>query len=506
MTRVLVIGAGHNGLIAALTLAGHGLEVTVLEHGPLAGGATRSTQVTLPGFVHDDCAAFVPMAAASPAIRELELERDGLKLIDPPHVMAHPFADGSAIALERDVAATVASLGTAGGGWAAAMARMLPLANPLAEAVLSPLVAVRPAVRLALGLGSELGEWTRRLLGSVEALGLDLFDGDRRATAWLAGSAQHTGLAPATAGAGAFGFILTLLGHSHGWPLVSGGTGRLAAALQARALAAGADVRCSATVERLDVRRARVVGVRLRGGEELAADAIVSTVSARELARIVPAGALPRTLTRRLARWRYGTGAFKLDYALSGPVPWSAPEARRAAVVHVGGELEELTRAAHAAARGEVPSHPALVVGQQSLYDATRAPTGRHTLYVYTHVPPAHRGDDEVTALVEAQLERYAPGFGALVLARSTRSPAATEAENPSLVGGDLAGGSYELDQQLLFRPAPRMCRHRTPLRGLFVAGASVHPGGAVHGMSGRGAARALLRDLRLLPWRRPRG
>jgi phytoene dehydrogenase-like protein len=489
--------------MAAIHLAAHGLDVTVLEHAPRPGGATASSQLTLPGFVHDHCAGFAPMAAASPAIRELDLEQDGLAWIDPANVMAHPFEDGSAIALHRDVDATLASLGPAGPGWESAMKRMLPLAEPLIQSVLSPLPPIRPALRLVGGLRGELAEWSRKLLGSVEALGLDLFDGDTRATAWLAGSAQHSGLPPATTVSGAFGFLLQLMGHSHGWPLPRGGMGQLADALVRRAEREGAAIRCSATVRELLVRRGRVVGVALEDGEQLGADAVVSTVSAGVLARLVPDRALPAGVERRLRRWRYGTAAFKLDYALSSPVPWTAGEARDAAVVHVGGELAELTAAAQAGARGELPQRPALVVGQQSLHDSTRAPAGQHTLYVYAHVPPRYeQADEHVAGLIEQQLERFAPGFGGVVRARAMRPPAQTERENPSLVGGDLGGGSYELDQQLIFRPTPQLSRYRTPIKGLFVAGASTHPGGAVHGMSGRGAAQALLRASRALPWR----
>jgi phytoene dehydrogenase-like protein len=259
-------------------------------------------------------------------------------------------------------------------------------------------------------------------------------------------------------------------------------------------------------VEEILVRDGRVRGVRLRGGEELAAEAVLTTVTALPLARMLPAGALPGRLELRLKAWRYATGPFKLDYALSGPVPWTAAEARTTGVVHVAGELEALTGAAQAGERGEVPERPALVVGQQSLHDPTRAPTGQHTLYVYGHVPSRYDlPDEEVAARIEAQLERFAPGFGGLVLARSMRPPHASQADNPSLVGGDLGGGSYELDQQLVFRPHPALMHYRAPLRGLYVAGASTHPGGAVHGISGRGAARALLNDRRLRPWRAPR-
>lgn len=491
MTRVVVIGAGHNGLVAAIGLADRGLDVTVLEHGPRPGGASTSGPGTLAGFVHDGHAAFLPMAAVSPALRELELD---LPWVTPDCVMAHPFEDGSAIALHRDVGATLASLGgAAGSGWAREMERLLPVAEPLAGAILSPLPPVLGPARVAARLRRAGLEWGRRALGSVAALGHDVFEGDARATAWLAGSAQHSGLPPTATLSGAFGLLLQLVGHSHGWPLMGGGMATFTDALLARF---GGEVRCDAPVEAIRVRGGRVAGVRLRGGEEIAADAVVSTVSAGVLARLLPDSALPGRVQRRLRIWRYGTAPFKLDYELSGPVPWTAQEPRRAGVVHVGATLDALTQAADEANRGVVPERPALVVGQQSLFDARRAPEGQHTLYVYAHVPSHHdEGDAVVIERIEAQLERFAPGFSSLVLVRNERSPAETERENPSLVGGDLAGGSYELDQQLLFRPDPRLCRYGTPLRGLYMAGASVHPGGAVHGMSGRGAARALLRD-----------
>ena len=502
VTQVLVVGAGHTGLVAAIHLAAAGLDVTVLEHASTAGGATASGELTLPGFVHDRCAAFAPMAVISPAMRELELDVDW---IDPPVVMAHPFDDGSALALHRDAAATVASLGPAGAGWAAAMERMLPQTDQLAAAILAPLPPGREALRLVLALRGAMPRWAWRFLASIERLGKDVFDGDERATAWIAASAQHAGLPPTTLGSGAFGFLLQLVGQSHGWPLPRTGMQALVDALARRAAAHGAQLRCEASVERVLVRGGRVAGVRLAGGEEIGADAVLTTVSAGVLARLLPAGALPGRLERRLKRWRYGTAAFKVDYALSGPVPWTAAEARSAGVVHVAGELDELVAAAAAGRRGEVPERPALVVGQQSLHDPTRTPAGQHTLYVYGHVPNRYDvPDDEVAARIDAQVERFAPGFASLVVARAVRPPRQTERENPSLVGGDLGGGAMELGQMLVFRPSPRLCRHRTPVRGLYVAGASVHPGGAVHGVSGRSAARALLADRRRRPWRAP--
>jgi phytoene dehydrogenase-like protein len=507
VTRTLIIGGGHNGLVCAIHLAAAGVEVEVLEQGPRAGGAILSSERTLPGFVHDDHAAFVPMTIASPAMRELELDVDW---VFPEAIMAHPFDDGGAIVLHRDVAATLASLrehGSPGAarGWETAMAQLLPQARTLVETILAPLPPALGPLRLAAAWRRDGLEWVRRMLGSVEALGLDVFDGDRRATAWLSGSAQHSGLPPSTAGSGAFGLLLQVLGHSHGWPLARGGMGTVAEALVARARAAGARVRCDAPVAAVVVERGRVRGVRLRGGERIDADAVVSTLSAQPLAGLLPPGALPGRLERRLRTWRYATGAFKADYALSAPVPWTADGPRGSAVVHVAGPLEQLTAAAQAGLRGELPERPALVVGQQSLFDASRAPGDQHTLYVYAHVPTSYDvPDEEVAARIEAQLERFAPGFGDRVRGRALRPPHASEAENPSLTGGDLGGGSMELDQQLVFRPAPELARYRTPLRGLYVAGASIHPGGAVHGMSGRGAARALLSDQRFRRWRAP--
>jgi len=506
-TRVVVVGAGSTGIVSAIHLARAGLDVTVLEHAPHPGGASSSVQNTLPGFVHDHCAGFNPMTVASPAMRELDLEAEGLRWVQPEAIMAHPFEDGTAIGLHRDLDATVASVDRAhpgaGSAWGELIAQYRPLAQDMVEAILGRLPPARAPLSLAVRLRRDGLLLARRMTGSIEALGLDVFTGALRPTAWLAGSAQHSGLPPSTAGSGAFGFLLQLLGHSHGWPFPAGGQGEVSRALLSVAAREGVVVRCDAHVDRVTVRRGRVAGVVLRGGEEIGARDVVTTISARPLVALLPDDALPHRLVRRLRIWRYGTAAFKLDYALRAPVPWAAEEARRAAVVHVAGELRDLSAAAQAGTRGEVPERPALVIGQHTLDDPTRAPSGCHTLYCYAHLPARYeQSDDEIAGLIEAQLERFAPGFADTVLARAIRNPQQTEAENPSLVGGDLGGGSMELDQQLIFRPAPELCRHRTPLRGLYVAGASVHPGGSVQGMGGRSAARALLTDRRLRPWR----
>jgi phytoene dehydrogenase-like protein len=505
--RVAVVGGGCTGLVSAIHLARAGLAVTLLEHAPALGGAASSGPATLPGFVHDHCAGFNPMTVASPAMRELDLEAEGVRWISPGAIMAHPFEDGNAIALHRDLEATVASLDAAHPGagrpWRDLIEQYLPLAQRLVDTILGPLPPVRLPLALVASLRRDALLLARRMSGSIEAFGLDVFGGATRPTAWFSGSAQHSGLAPSTAGSGAFGFLLQLLAHSHGWPFPAGGQGAITDALARIAVREGVLVRCNAPVGRILVRRGHVAGVRLRSGEELAARDVVTTMSARPLAEMLPDDALPERLLRRLRIWRYSTAAFKVDYALARPVPWTASEAREAAVVHVGGELAELAAAADAGQRGEMPQRPALVVGQHTLSDASRAPEGQHTLYCYAHVPARYDcSDEDVTDLIEGQFERFAPGFSDVVLARAIRNPRQTEADNPSLVNGDLGGGTYELDQQLIFRPAPELCRHRTPLRGLYVTGASVHPGGSVQGMGGRSAARALLADRRLRPWR----
>jgi phytoene dehydrogenase-like protein len=333
------------------------------------------------------------------------------------------------------------------------------------------------------------------MLASTASLGREVF-GDDRATAWLSGSALHGDLTPGAAGGAAFAFFLDLLGHLVGWGFPRGGAGRLTDALVQRLGELGGELRCGASVASIRVGGGRVTGVRLRDGEDLACDAAVVTVSAGRLAEMLPPGALADRLMLRLRTWRYGLGTFKVDYALSAPVPWTNPEARRAGVVHVGDTLAHLFRSHQQAGAGQAPSEPALVVGQHTLHDPSRAPAGRHTLYVYAHVPQRlDVADDELLGRIERRLEAFAPGFGATVLARAVRPPWRVQQENPSLVGGDLAGGSFEVDQLLVFRPAPELFRGRTPLPGLSVAGASVHPGGGVHGVSGTSAARVLLAD-----------
>src|SRR5829696_4582042 len=504
--RVLVIGAGHNGLICAGTLAQAGWEVTVMEQAPRPGGAVHSSPGPLDGFLVDPCAAYFPLTRASPVFEEIDLERLGVDWIDPPVVMVHPLSDGRSIVLHRELEPTVESLEAAcpgaGRAWAELVAPLLRHQRLVRRTALSPLPPVAPALALALRLRRRGIELARIMAGSAATLGTRVLGGAEPA-AWLGGSATHSDLAPDAPGSAAFGFFLHLLGHMVGWPFPRGGAGRISEALVRRLEEAGGIVRCGCAVDRIECRGGRARGVVLGDGEVLPAEAVVASVSVGPLLRMLPEGALPAPVTRELRRWRYGLGTFKVDFALSEPVPWAAAEARRAAVVHVGGPIHEQIEAARTAGLADVPRRPSLVVGQHSLQDRSRAPAGRHTLYAYTHVPARRPVDDaEVVELMEQRIEAFAPGFRGRVLARSVRPPEQLERENPSLVGGDLGGGSAEIDQQLIFRPALELSRGRTPVRGLYLASASVHPGPGVHGVAGAAAARAVQADASR-PWRR---
>jgi phytoene dehydrogenase-like protein len=499
--RVVVVGAGPNGLICAAHLATAGVEVTLLEQADQDWwGGISSADGPLAGFRHDVCAGFFPLTRVSPAFRSLGLEE--LEWIDPPTVMAHPFRDGSAIALERDVAATAAGLGAAGRDYERFMSRLVAEHRSLMDAALCPFPPGREALRAAARLRIDFMRLGWRSLLPAGVLGRRWL-GDDRAAAWLAGSTAHSDLDPTSPGGGAFALVLKLLGHAVGWPFPRGGAHALGDALARRIRAAGGEIRHNAAVAELLIGRnspgqsMRVTGVRLAGGERIEADHVVVTVSARPFLRMLPPHALPRGIDLRLRRWRYDAGTFKVDFALDRPVPWSAEACRRAGVVHVGDTLGDFTRSFRAARAGAFPPRPALVIGQHSLFDPTRAPAGQHTLYCYARSPLGLRMPaTEAADLVEARIEEFAPGFRGSVLARAVRSPAEMEAHNPSMIGGDLGGGSYQLQQQLFLRPHPRMFRTRTPIRGLLFASASAHPGGGVHGTQGLTAAEVVLGDM----------
>lgn len=496
MNPVVVIGAGVNGLVCAAHLAAAGISVVVLEQSPTEFGGISSAEGPLPGFRHDVCAAFFPLTMVAPAFRSLGLT-DELDWIVPDTVMAHPFDDGSALSLERSIDATAAQLGGGGPGYARFMRRLVDCHQPLMQAALEPPPPGRSALEAARCLRTDLARLAWRSLLPAGYLGRSWL-GDDRSAAWLAGSTSHSDLDPLSPGGGAFALTLQLLGHAVGWPLLRGGSQRLAEALVRRIEASGGEVRHGAPVEQILTTNGRATGVRLAGGERVDADAVVATVTAKPFLELVPPRALPRGIEFRLRRWRYDAGTFKVDFALDRPVPWAAEACRRAGVIHIGATLPEFTASFRAARMGEFPERPALVLGQHSLFDQTRAPEGQHMLYCYARSPLALKIPvEEAADRVEQQIERFAPGFRTSVLGRAVRSPELMQQHDPSMIGGDLGGGSYQLHQQFIFRPHPRMFRTRTPVNGLYFANASAHPGGGVHGTQGLAAAQFILADRR---------
>jgi phytoene dehydrogenase-like protein len=502
--RVAVIGAGPNGLACAAHLAAAGVSVTVLEQSSSGFGGISSADGPLPGFRHDVCAGFFPLSVVAPALQPV---LGAVDWVNPGTAMAHPFRDGTAISLERDVDATAAQLGPGGARYSAFMRRLVEAHGPLMQAALEPVPPGAAALDAARSLRLELARLAWRAALPAGFLGRRWL-GDAHSAAWLAGSTAHSDLDPTSPGGGAFALVLQMLGHAVGWPFPRGGAQAIGEALAAQIRASGGEIRHGAAVEEILLDRGsgrpaaasgsgrgiRARGVRLRDGAEIEADAVISTLSAAPFLRLVPRDALPRGVAWRLRRWRYDAGTFKVDFALDAPVPWTAEACRRAGVVHVGDTLADFTRSLRAARAGEFPERPALVVGQHSLFDDSRAPAGRHTLYCYVRSPLALRIPAEQAAeLVEAQIERFAPGFRATIAGRVVRSPGQMEEENPSMVGGDLGGGSYQLHQQLFLRPHPRLWRTLTPVPGLYFAGTSAHPGGGVHGTQGLSAARIVL-------------
>jgi phytoene dehydrogenase-like protein len=487
MSRAVVIGAGPNGLAAAIRLAEAGHEVTVLEAQDRPGGAVRTEELTLPGFRHDTFSAVYPAAAASPVFARMPLERHGLRWIHPGACYAHPFDGGRAIALYRDVAATAESLGADGAAWSRFVEPMLAAFDAIRATMLSGFPPLGGPLQLVRELGPVgSAEFLALVPRSARGLGSSLFrDGDSRA--WMYSSAGHGDTPPDKPGSAIAAVYLNLMGHAVGWPSPEGGAERLTDALVGYLEALGGTVRCGTPVSRIAIERGRVTGV-----EDLPAEIVVADVMPHALTRMAE---LPAPYRALLGRYVYGPATLKLDWALDGPIPWQAEALREAGTVHVGGGEDEIV----ATMRGKIlPERPFLLLGQQSLADPSRAPAGRHTAWAYTHGP--NRGIDWAAEQephverVEAQIERFAPGFRELILARHVLGPADLERRNRNLVGGDVGGGSYRLDQVVL-RPIPSLSPYRTPVTGLYLGSAAVFPGGAVHGVPGDAAACAALAD-----------
>jgi phytoene dehydrogenase-like protein len=492
LTDALVIGSGPNGLAAAIRLAEAGRSVLVLEAADAFGGAVRTEELTLPGFRHDTFSAVHPAAAASPVWARMPLAGHGLEWVHPAAASAHPLPGGEAAVLYRDLEATAASLDGLRPGDGAAWARF---ARPFLDAfpavrdtMLTGFPPVGGPLRL-LARPLNLARLGRLLPGSAVGLARRLF-AHPGARAWLYSAALHSDAPPDAAGSAVAAFYLNLLGHAVGWPSPRGGAQRLTDALVSYLRSRGGALRAGAPVERILSAGGRVTGVALAGGETVSAPVVIATVLPGALLRMA-GDALSGWYRAGLRRYALGAGTLKLDWALAGPIPWENEAVRGAGTVHVGGAEPEFLATIAAQANG-LPERPFLLLGQQSVADPTRAPAGRHTAWAYTHGPAGADWTGHAERM-EAQVERYAPGFRERILARHVLGPADLEARNPSLVGGDVGAGSYRL-RQLVFRPLPKLSPYTTPLSGLFLGGASTFPGAAVHGVPGDAAARAALR------------
>jgi phytoene dehydrogenase-like protein len=465
----VVVGAGPNGLAAAVELARNGCSVAVVEAESTIGGGARSAEITLPGFVHDLGSAIHPLGYASPYFRSLPLEDHGLEWIHPPASLAHPFDDGTAAMLERSTEATGATLGPDAEAYRKIMDPLVEDARAIVATLTgSPEVPGHPLALASAG-------W--RSLRSASRIASDTFEGEK-AKGLFAGNAAHSFLPLEKRPSALFGFVLGALGHAFGWPLPRGGSQKIADALASYLRSLGGEVYTGVRVRRVDeVPRTRTV---------------LFDVTPRQLLPIAGEHFTER-YRRALRRYRYGPGVFKVDFALDAPIPWQAEECLRAGTVHLGGTLEEISAGEAAVARGKHPEKPWILLAQQSLFDGTRVPEGKHTVWAYCHVPNGSTFD--MTERIEAQIERFAPGFRERILARSISGPAELEGQNANLVGGDVAGGYMDL-RQLLARPMIRLNPYSTPAEGLYICSSSTPPGGSVHGLCGFLAARAALRRL----------
>ena len=454
----MVIGSGPNGLSAAIVLARAGWKVVVHEAQAEPGGGARSAGLTLPGFVHDVCSAIHPMAVCSPFFEQGPLEDYGLEWIHPGVPLAHPFDDGSAAVLDRSIGQTAASLGPDGDAWRRLLWPMVAAWTAVRDDILAP-----PGLPAHPWLMARFG---RNLLSAARRLAERHFRG-RAARGLFAGLAAHSVMPLEERPSAAIGLVLAAAAHASGWPLPRGGAGAITRALGLWLARHGGEIRTSSPVAALPD-----------------APMVMCDVTPRQFLSLA-AGGVPPAFRRSLERFRYGPGVFKMDWALDGPIPWTAAACARAGTVHLGGTLEEI-----AAWESTQTGRPFVLLTQPSLFDPTRAPAGKHTAWAYCHVP--NGSTEDYSGEIERQVERFAPGFRGRILARRVSTPADLEAHNANLVGGDISGGAMNL-RQIFLRPT--MMLYRTPLKGVWLCSSSTPPGGGVHGMCGYLAAKRALRE-----------
>jgi phytoene dehydrogenase-like protein len=496
MPDAIVIGAGPNGLVGANVLADAGWDVLVLEANPQPGGAVRSAELVEPGFVSDLFSAFYPLGIASPHLAALGLDDYGLEWINAPAVVAHPTSDGMCATLYRDAERTAASVGAFAAPDADAWRRLSRtwerIQPGFVEFLMRPFPPVRGALDLVRRLGSakEVLDFARLGTMPLRRHTEEEFEG-AGASRLLAGNALHADVTPDSAGSALYGWVLCGIGQTLGWPVPRGGAQKITDALVARLRARGGELRCGEQVEEVVVRGGRASGVRTAAGtEHQAARAVLADTGVQALFEQM----LPPSHRRELKHFQLDNATIKVDWALDGPIPWNHDDARAAGTVHVTEGLDALSRHAAEIDRGELPSEPFLLLGQYARYDPGRCPEGKEVAWAYTHLPHGVWRDELTESyadLMEEQVERVAPGFRALIRGRHVFTPTKLEAADQNLVGGAVNGGTAQIHQQLVFRPAPGLARPETHVDGLYLASAAAHPGGGVHGACGANAAHA---------------
>ncbi len=465
----VIVGSGPNGLAAAVTLSAAGLQVLVVEGAPEIGGGCRTQELTLPGFRHDVCSAAHPLAIASPFFQRFDLAARGVRFARPQIEFANPLDGGRAAIVTRSVAETAGRLGADGRSYRRLLGPMAARVDDICAALLEPLRRPPKHPLVMAGYGSR---------GILPASALVRRWHTEEARAIMGGAAAHSMLKLTAVPTGGIGLMLIILAHGVGWPVIAGGSAQITDAMADAVVTAGGSIETGRWVRSL--------------AELPSAPAILLDVSPRSLIQIA-GDALPGRYQAALRRYRYGPGVCKVDFALSGPVPWANEDCRRAGTLHLGGTFEEMAAAEAEVTAGKHPQNPYVLVVQPGVADPSRAPAGRHTLWTYTHVPAG--SDVDMTGAVEAQIERFAPGFRDLVLARAVRTAAAEEAHNPNYVGGDIAVGLQTM-RQTLFRPTIRWNPYRTPARGVYLCSSATPPVPGVHGRCGELAALTALRDM----------